>query len=230
MNAPPLVEIRDLTVRRGGEAVLDDVSLDVAPGSIHALIGPNGGGKTTLLTSLLGLADFAGSIRLHWRGSGRIGYVPQGFRGERTLPLTVADFLALTRQRRPVALGIGRAARERIAGLLDRVGLAGFERRPLGGLSGGEFQRVLLAHALDPAPELLVLDEPTASLDPESDRRVEALLAGLKAASGVTVLLVTHDHAQVRRIADRATILNRRVVREGAPCELSASFLAGGPE
>ena len=225
MDAPPLVEIRSLTVRRGGEAILDAVSLDVAPGSIHALIGPNGGGKTTLLTSLLGLADFAGSIRLQWRGSGRIGYVPQGFRGERTLPLTVADFLALTRQRRPVALGIGRAARERIAGLLDRVGLAGFERRPLGGLSGGEFQRVLLAHALDPAPELLVLDEPAASLDPESDRRVEALLAGLKAASGVTVLLVTHDHAQVRRIADRATILNRRVVREGSPGELKADEL-----
>ena len=225
MDAPPLVEIRELTVRRGGEAVLDAVSLDVFPGRIHALVGPNGGGKTTLLPSLLGLTDFTGSIRLHWRGPGRIGYVPQGFRGERTTPLTVADFLALTRQRRPVAFGITRAARERIAELLDRVGLAGFERRPLGGLSGGEFQRVLLAHALDPVPELLVLDEPAASLDPESDSRVEALLAHLKAASGAAVLLVTHDHAQVRRIADRVTVLNRRVVREGAPGELSAGEL-----
>ena len=224
-SAQPLLEILNLTVRRDCETILDGVNFSVLPGSIHSLIGPNGAGKTTLLTAVLGQTAFSGSIRCHWRGSGRVGYVPQGFRGERTIPLTVADFLALSRQRRPACLGVGAGTRRTIAGLLDRVGLAGLERRRIGVLSGGEFQRLMLANAIDPVPELLLLDEPAASLDAAAVRRLEEILLDLRKQSGVTVFMVSHDLEQVRRVADRVTVLNRRIVREAAPRDLAVEDL-----
>ncbi len=128
-------------------------------------MGANGAGKSTLLSAILGQIAFDGRIAMNWTGPGTIGYVPQTFAVDPTLPVTVADFLALTRQRLPVCFGITRVTRIAIARLLGRVGLPGLEDRPLAVLSGGELRRVLLAHALDPEPELLILDEPTAGLD-----------------------------------------------------------------
>ena len=130
---PPLVEAERLTVRRHREVLLDNVSLTIARGSLHVIVGPNGAGKSTLLSAVLGQIPFDGRVVLNWRGSGAIGYVPQSFPVDPTLPVTVEDFLALTRQRRPVCLGIGAATRRAVATLLDRVGLAGLERRPLAG-------------------------------------------------------------------------------------------------
>ena len=153
---------------------------------------------------------------MNWTGAGTIGYVPQSFAVDPTLPVTVADFLALTRQRRPVCLGLTRAARHRDRALLDRVGLPGLERRPLAVLSGGELRRVLLAHALDPEPELLMLDEPTAGLDESAVRILDDILLAAKRTGRTTVLMVSHDLEQVRRVADRVTVLDRRVVVEGS--------------
>ncbi len=201
----PLLEISNLTLRPAREALLADFSLSVERGSLHALAGPNGAGKTTLLSAILGLVPFEGRIFAHWQGSGRIAYVPQHFQVDRTLPVTVADFLALTRQRRPVCLGVTHAARQRISRLLDRVGLTGFDNRPLSALSGGELRRVLLANALDPLPELLILDEPSSGLDERSARWLDDTLTSLKGE--MTVLMVSHDADQVRRIADRVTRL-----------------------
>src|ERR1700674_216322 len=161
----PLLEVSDLWVRRGGEGLLERVSVTVARGSLHVLVGPNGAGKSTLLAAILGQIAFAGRIVAHWRGDGRVGLLPQTFAVDRTLPVTVADFLALTRQRRPVCLGLAPKTRQRVSEVLANVGLRGLERRPLAALSGGELRRVLLAHALDPVPELLILDEPTSGLD-----------------------------------------------------------------
>src|SRR4029079_18219097 len=140
-----------------------------------------------------------------------------------TLPITVEDFLALTRQRRPVCLGIGRAARRTIADLLCRRGLPGLERRPLAVLSGGELRRVLLAHALDPEPELLILDEPTSGLDEASGRWLEDTLTTITAQGHITVLMVSHDLEQVRRVADQVTVLDRRVLADGPPAEILAT-------
>jgi len=162
-------------------------------------------GKTTLLSAILGLVPFEGRIVAHWAGRGRIAYVPQQFHVDRTLPVTVADFLALTRQRRPVCFGVTRGTRTRVGQLLDRVKLNGFATRPLAALSGGELRRVLLANALDPLPELLILDEPASGLDEASARWLDQTLTSLKAE--MTVLLVSHDAEQVRRIADRVTDL-----------------------
>jgi zinc transport system ATP-binding protein len=205
VSKEPLLEISGLTLRHTREALLSNFSLNVGRGTLHALVGPNGAGKTTLLSAILGLVPFDGRITAHWIGSGRIAYVPQQFQVDRTLPVTVADFLALTRQRRPVCLGVARDTHKRISRLLDRVGLGGFDDRALSVLSGGELRRVLLANALDPLPELLILDEPASGLDETAARWLDTTLQSLKGE--MTTLMVSHDSEQVRRIADRVTVL-----------------------
>ena len=200
-----LLEISGLTLRPAREALLTDFSLTVERGTVHAIVGPNGAGKTTLLSAVLGLIPFDGRIVAHWAGRGRIAYVPQQFQIDRTLPVTVADFLALSRQSFPVCLGVTGATRKRISLLLERVGLAGIETRTLSVLSGGELRRVLLANALDPLPELLILDEPGGGLDAGAARWLDDTLVSLKGE--ITVLMVSHDSEQVRRIADRVTHL-----------------------
>jgi zinc transport system ATP-binding protein len=202
-----LLEVSDLTVRHAREILLSNVSFSVERGALHALVGPNGAGKTTLLSAVLGLTPFTGRIVAHWERTGRIAYVPQQFHVDRTLPVTVADFLALTRQTRPVCFGIAPATQKRISLLLERVGLKGFERRLLSVLSGGELRRVLLANALDPLPELLILDEPAGGLDETAARWLDETLMSLKGE--MTVVMVSHDSAQVRRIADQVTVLQR---------------------
>jgi zinc transport system ATP-binding protein len=216
-GAPPLLEIRDLTVRRGHTVLLDAVSLALAPGSITVVVGPNGAGKSTLIAAVLGQIEFEGRIRFHWRGNGRIGLVPQHFPIDPTLPLTAGEFLALSRQRWPVCLGITAPTRARVAALLANAGLPGFASRPLGMLSGGEMQRLLLVNAVDPVPELLVLDEPTTGLDESAARRFEKRLLATRGEAGVTTLMISHDAAQVRRLADVVVELDHAVVRCGAP-------------
>jgi zinc transport system ATP-binding protein len=220
-----ILEIEGVTVRRRGEDLLRDVTFSVRRGTIHVLVGPNGAGKSTLLSAILNQIPFDGRIELFWRGSGAIGYVPQNLAVDPTLPVTVRDFLALTRQRRPVCLGITRQARAAATRLLDLVGLRGLEDRPLAVLSGGELRRVLLAHALDPEPELLILDEAGAGLDEHAMRMLEETLHALRATGRVTVLLVSHDAEQVQRVANRVTVLDRSIVSEGPPEMLAAGRL-----
>jgi zinc transport system ATP-binding protein len=216
----PLLEASGLTIVREGQVLIEQVSLSVARGSIHVLIGPNGAGKSSLLAALLGQTAFSGTVNCHFRREGTLAFVPQSLPIDRTLPVTVSEFLALTRQRFPVCLGIRPRTRARIGTLLERVGLSALADRRLGALSGGELRRVLLAHALDPAPELILLDEPAAGLDQPSVRRLEEILLALRKEHGTTVLLVSHDIAQVRRLADRVTLLDRRVQREGTVAEV----------
>lgn len=205
LSKDPLLEICGLTLRPAREALLSNFSLSIERGTLHALVGPNGAGKTTLLSAILGLVPFDGRITAHWMGTGRIAYVPQHFQVDRTLPVTVAEFLALARQRRPVCLGVAQQTRKRISLLLERVGLGGFDDRALSVLSGGELRRVLLANALDPLPELLILDEPASGLDETGARWLDTTLQSLKRE--MTTLMVSHDSEQVRRVADRVTNL-----------------------
>lgn len=219
-----VLEIAGVSVVRDGRALLEDVRLTVGRGTTHVLLGPNGAGKSTLFAALLGQTPFSGNIRFHWRGAARIGYVPQGFHVDRTLPLTVGEFLALPRQRRPVCLGVARRTRERMESVLARLGLRDCWQRPLGVLSGGELRRVLVANAIDPMPEFLLLDEPASGMDETAVQQLEAALAALRAESGTSVLMVSHDLAQVRRVADQVTLLDRTVRRTGT----AATVLTGG--
>jgi zinc transport system ATP-binding protein len=215
MSELPLVEARGVTLSRDARVVLDAVDLDVAPGEVCVVIGPNGAGKSSLLAALLGQIPFEGKIALHFRREGHIGLVPQSLVVDRTLPITVAEFLATSRQRMPVCLGLSSATRARIATLLDRVGLAGFGARRLGALSGGELQRVLLANAIDPLPELLLLDEPATGLDQASKRRLEAIVRELCTGAGAAAIMVSHEIGQVRRMADRVIWLDGSVRATG---------------
>jgi zinc transport system ATP-binding protein len=215
---PPLVELADVSLRRQHELLLARITLRVAYGDVHVIVGPNGAGKTTLLHAILGMTGFSGRIVAHWRRDGRIGFVPQSFTVDPSLPVTVEDFLALTRQGRPVCFGVSASTRRHVDTLLAAAGLRELARRPLSVLSGGELRRVLLAHATDPRPELLILDEPAAGLDESSVSRLEERLRALK-ADGVTILMVSHDLDQVRRLADRVTVLDRSVVTDGPPTE-----------
>jgi zinc transport system ATP-binding protein len=219
---PPLLEIEGLTLRRGGALILDGVSLALEPGSIHLVAGPNGAGKTSLLRAVLGQNEFEGTIRFHFRRDGHIGYVPQAIEFDRDLPLRVDEFLLLGLQSRPVCLGRGRLALGRVTEALERVGLGDRASRRLGMLSGGELQRVLFARALIPQPELLLLDEVGAGVDEDGLRRTEEILLGLKREGSATTLLVSHDLGRAGRIADRATLLNRKVIFTGRAVDLPA--------
>jgi zinc transport system ATP-binding protein len=219
-----LLEIEQLAVGPRAAPLFTALSTSLVPGDVHAFVGPNGSGKTTLLRALLGEVEFRGTIRLRLRDGGRIGYVPQSLRFEPVLALTVGEFFALSRQRGAVARATSAATRRATAAALATVDLAGFERRRVSELSGGELRRLLLAHALDPLPELLLLDEPTEGLDAASLPRLERSLAAA-AAAGCAILLVSHDLPLVRRLANRATWIDGTVRASGAAAEVVAAFL-----
>lgn len=215
MSATAAIALEHVSIRLGDRVVVDDVDLAIAAGSIHVVIGRNGAGKSTLLSAVLGQTAFTGAIRLHRRGRGPLAYVPQLFATDRTLPITIGEFLALPRQRWPVCFGVRPAARHRIAALLERVGLPGMERRRLGELSGGELRRVLIGNAIEPAPEILLCDEPATGLDAAAVEGFDRLLMDLRDTHGTTVLMVSHDQAQVRRIADQVTLMQTTLVATG---------------
>ena len=219
LTAGPGIEFDQVGLTLGRTTILDQVSFTVQPGSVHALVGPNGGGKSSLIKTLLGQTSHQGKLSLHWpTGRGVIGYVPQALEFDRGLPMTVDDFMAAMCQRRPAFLGLSRHYAASIGEALERVGMQDKRKRRMGALSGGERQRVLLAQGLIPAPQLLVLDEPMAALDEAGVRVFERLLLDWQ-RSGVTVLWIEHDLDAVKRLAHRCTGLNRRVLFDATPAE-----------
>lgn len=211
----PAIDFAGIDLSLGGSRILDGVRLRVEAGSVHALVGPNGGGKSSLVKTLLGQMPHRGELRLEWPGApGCIGYVPQALEFDRGLPLTVDDFMAAMCQRRPAFLGLSRSRRPAIDAALERVGMLAKRGRRMGALSGGERQRVLLAQGLVPPPQLLVLDEPMSALDEGGIQVFERLLLDWRQA-GVTVLWIEHDLEAVGRLADRVSGLNRHLLFDG---------------
>jgi zinc transport system ATP-binding protein len=216
----PAIRFSGVSLALGGTPILQDVSFKVEPGSLHFLIGPNGGGKSSLMRAVLGEMPIAGEIAIEWQNESRkIGYVPQSLEFDRLLPVSVHDFMALITQRRPAFLGLGRRHRQSVAAALERVGLTGKEHRRLGDLSGGERQRLLLAQSLVPTPSLLLLDEPVSAMDESGEHLFEKIVLDL-VEDGLSVLWIAHDFAQIRRLADRVTCLNRTVRFNGPPDEV----------
>ena len=209
-----LVETRGLGVDLGGKAVLRDVDFRIDPGEIVTVVGPNGSGKSTLLRLIVGaLAPGMGTIT---RKPGlRVGYVPQKLHIDQTLPLTVMRFLGLPRR---VPADAARRA-------LSRAGAEGLAGRQMSDLSGGQFQRVMLARALLSDPELLILDEPTQGLDQPGSAAFYRLIDEVRAALGCAVLMVSHELHVVMAASDRVICLNGHVCCEGAP-----EHVASAPE
>ncbi|MBY0514247.1 MAG: metal ABC transporter ATP-binding protein [Gemmataceae bacterium] len=224
---PPLVSIRGLRVELGGRTILDGVNANLLRGKVTALIGLNGSGKTTLLRAVVREYPFRGDIRFHCGHDHtkptpqHIGYVPQKLVLDARLPVTVKDLLALALSPRPLFLGIPKGVVETIRGLLARVGMTDHLDTPVEGLSGGQLQRVLLGLALEPHPELLLLDEPAAGIDFKDQQRFYDLIADLNRTSGVTVLLVSHELSMVSRHAHHVLCLrDGKIQCEGPPEEI----------
>jgi ABC-type Mn2+/Zn2+ transport system ATPase subunit len=214
MTRGPSVHITKLCVRLGGVQLLSNVSLDVKVGEVHCIVGPNGGGKTTLARALLGQIPYEGRIVFDGRPGFVTGYAPQSLDLDRSLPFTVSDLMAVMNQRRPAFFGRGgnRVAEQDAA--LERLGLSGKSKRLFGFLSGGERQRLLFAQALVPSPDLLIMDEPTSNMDEAGSRLVESIVQDLR-TQGATVIWINHDWDQVRRVADSVTLLQGRVAAHG---------------
>ncbi|MEO6339874.1 MAG: metal ABC transporter ATP-binding protein [Caulobacteraceae bacterium] len=213
----PAVHFENVSLQLGGSPILSDINFTVAAGALHCIVGPNGGGKSSLIKCLLGQMPHKGTIRLDG-AQGPIGYVPQALEFDRNLPMTVQDVMSLMRQSKPSFLGVSRKYQDAISAALAKTGVAERRLSPFGGLSGGERQRVLFAQALDPMPQLLVLDEPMAGLDDTGGRLIEDLVLEFH-AQGVTVIWISHDWPQVRRLATAVTGISRTILFNGPPAE-----------
>ena len=224
------IDLDRISVRRGGQVLLQDVSMHIHCGQLTVLIGQNGAGKTTLIRALLGELPHSGTIR-HVDGRGldiphlRTGYVPQHLQFDREMPLTVCDFMAASLSRRPVWTGIGKKTRALVNEALASVNVDGLADQPLGRCSGGELQRVLLALALTPAPDLLVLDEPVSGIDRNGLKMFLDTLLDLRRTHHMAILLVSHDLRFVREYADHVVLLDKSVLAQG-----SAESVFGSPE
>lgn len=209
-----LIATRELAVTLGGREVLSGINLAVEEGEIVTIVGPNGSGKTTLLRALIGAVEPSHG-KIETAPGLRIGYVPQTLSLDGTLPLTVERFLTIPR-RRP------RSALFRALELTGAEGLAG---QQMARLSGGQFQRVLLARALLREPQLLLMDEPTQALDQPGIAAFYALIDRLRRETGAAVVMVSHDLLVVMRSSDRVICLNGHICCEGSPVDVR-----GAPE
>lgn len=201
-----ILEVSNLTVRSRNRIILDKVTFQVERGTSLAIVGPNGGGKTTLLRALLKVIPYDGTIR--WRGEARTGYVPQNLIST-DLPISVKEFLRLKSK----------------TGLDESLSLVGLKNeilaQSLGTLSGGELQRVLIAWAIIDKPNVLLLDEPTTGVDIGAEEPIHMTVKKLKEQLGTTILLISHDMHVVMHYSDYYLALNRCVLSFGKTSDLS---------
>ena len=212
MDGAPAIDVRDVCFAYGGNEVLHNVSFGIPRGAFVAVIGPNGGGKTTLLRLLLGdLAPLFGEVRVLGGAPAaarrRTGFVPQQIAFDPDFPATVLEAVMLGRVADRVFGGFSRADREAAREALGLVGLADFGGRPFAALSGGQRQRVAIAQALAAGPELLLLDEPTANVDPATEADLYALFSRL--AGERTLVVVSHNLSVVAARATHLLCVNR---------------------
>lgn len=214
------IEMKHISVISGEDTLLDNVNLTFHCGELTALIGKNGAGKTTLLRTLLGERQYKGSISFtDHHGTvlptPKIGYVPQHLDFDKSMPVSVSDFIAATKGGGAVWFGKNKKMKENIRKMLEDMECGYLAERRLGDLSGGELQRVLLALATDPVPDLLVLDEPVSGMDVAGLDLFYKRIMELREKQHMAVLLVSHDLGLIRKYADKVVLLDKTVVAEG---------------
>ncbi|ABK45671.1 ABC transporter related protein [Magnetococcus marinus MC-1] len=205
-----LLTARNLCADRGGRRVLEGIDLSIGAGEVVTIIGPNGAGKSTLLKVLLGVEPYSEGQVIR-KANLCVGYVPQRMPVDAILPMTVQRMLRLAKEVDETAM----------LAVLEETGVAHVLHAPLQGLSGGEFQRVLLARAMLRNPQLLVLDEPVQGVDYSGEVALYQLIGALRKRHGCGVLLVSHDLHMVMRDTDRVVCLNRHICCTGTPDHVS---------
>ncbi|MDX9893509.1 MAG: metal ABC transporter ATP-binding protein [Patescibacteria group bacterium] len=210
------IEIKNLSYAFDSYLAIDDLSFDIAKGEVVAIIGPNGSGKTTLLKNIIGIySPTKGEIIIDGQKPQqvrkRIGYVPQKFEFERSTPITVKEFMSLEKcnQKAHGAKNINQA--------LNQVGLEGVEHKRLSSLSGGQFQRVMIARALLHEKEILIFDEPSTGIDIAGEQTIYDLIVKINQTKGTTCLIVSHELNIVNKYAQRVLCLNKKMICYGIP-------------
>ena len=215
------LRVENLSVRIGADSILKDVNLHVHCGEMVALIGPNGAGKSTFLKAILGQREYEGVIAFSEPGQRskkpRIGYVPQSPNFDPSDPVSVADLFACCMSRRPAFLGLGRKMRETVLECLERVHGEDLIDKRVGTLSGGELQRVLLALALEPMPNILILDEPLSGVDVEGMETLMDMLDEIRKTYDLSILMTTHDFSMLPRYADQVVLIDHGIKVQGTP-------------
>ena len=225
------LRIQDLGVKIGSETILENVTLHVHCGELVALIGPNGAGKSTLLKAILGQQEHSGVISFSVPGERnrklKIGYVPQSPAFDPGDPISVQDLFACCLGKRPAFLGASAAAKKKIAECLDRVHGADLLHKRVGTLSGGELQRVLLALALEPLPNILILDEPLSGVDVEGMETLMDMLDEIRQTYDLSILMTTHDFSMLPKYANQVILVDHTVQAKGSAREVldSEAFL-----
>ena len=221
------LRVQDLSVTIGGNPILSDVNLHIHCGQMVAVIGPNGAGKSTFLKAVLGQQDYDGVIVFSAPGQrgrkAKIGYVPQSPVFDPGDPVSVADLFLCCRSRRPAFLGASKKQQEWILSCLDRVHGCDLIDKRIGTLSGGELQRVLLALALEPLPNILILDEPLSGVDIEGQTGLMDMLDEIRKEYDLSILMTTHDFSLLPRYADQVVLINHKMVSKGTPEEILSS-------
>lgn len=215
MSVEPVISIRDVTFSYGGEPVLEDVNLSVGAREAMCVVGPNGGGKTTLVKLILGLlTPQRGEVRVFGQSPHharpRIGYMPQHVQHDPQFPVTVMDIVLMGRLGQSMTGWPSRADRRAAIDALAEVEMESLVQQPFATLSGGQRQRVLIARALCGNPDLLLLDEPTSNVDSRIEARLLDLLRSLN--QRMTILMVSHDLGFVSGLVENVICVNRRVV------------------
>ncbi|NLU52973.1 MAG: metal ABC transporter ATP-binding protein [Clostridiaceae bacterium] len=224
-------KIENFGVELGNLKILDNINLHLHCGELTAIIGPNGAGKSTLVKALLGQVPHTGTISFMQANATAskapvMGYVPQNLNLDPTSPTSVLDLFVAARSSYPVWLLKPRKEVQKVREKLDRVKAGHLVHRKLGALSGGELQRVLLALALDPIPDILLLDEPVSGIDQNGLELFYETVSALRKAFDLSIILVSHDMDMIYKYADRVVLLNRTVLAMGTPEEVfnSESF------
>ncbi len=221
------LRVENLSVRIGSDSILKDMNLHVHCGEMVALIGPNGAGKSTFLKAILGQREYEGTIAFSEPGrrskKPRIGYVPQSPAFDPSDPVSVADLFACCMSRRPAFLGLGRQMQETVRECLDRVHGEDLMDKRVGTLSGGELQRVLLALALEPMPNILILDEPLSGVDVEGMETLMEMLDEIRRIYDLSILMTTHDFSMLPRYADQVVLIDHGIKAKGTPEAVLAS-------
>ena len=221
------LRIQNLGISIGNQQILSDVNLHMHCGELVALIGPNGAGKSTLLKAILGQAEYTGIISFSVPGQrtrkAKIGYVPQSPTFDPGDPMSVADLFACCMSKRPAFLGISKSMRQKIGDCLSRVHGEDLIDKTVGTLSGGELQRVLLALALEPLPNILILDEPLSGVDVEGIGSLMDMLDEIRREYDLSILMTTHDFTTLSKYANQVVLIDKEILCRGTAQEVLQS-------